>query len=356
MIKDTISIKVNKVERSRITDVDWDNLPFGKVFSDHMLVMDYKDGVWHDPEIVPFEPLLMHPATSAIHYGQSIFEGMKANKNENNEVLIFRPEMNAKRFTESCKRICMPQIPESTFIQLIQKIVDIDREWVPSKEGHSLYIRPFMFATDDFIGIKPSDTYKFIIFTCPVGAYYSQPVNVKIEEYYTRAAQGGVGRAKTAGNYAASLYPAKLAQEQGFHQLIWTDAAEHKYIEESGTMNIVFEIDGKLVTPSEDMDTILRGVTKRAVVDITRHWGVEVEERCVTVEEVVTALREGRVTDAFGAGTAATIAQVAKIGFREELFELPDVTSRTLSNKIKTYLTDLKSGKVEDELNWLLKF
>lgn len=250
----------------------------------------------------------------------------------------------------------MPQIPESTFIQLIQKIVDIDREWVPSKEGHSLYIRPFMFATDDFIGIKPSDTCKFIIFTCPVGAYYSQPVNVKIEEYYTRAAQGGVGRAKTAGNYAASLYPAKLAQEQGFHQLIWTDAAEHKYIEESGTMNIVFEIDGKLVTPSEDMDTILRGVTKRAVVDIARHWGVEVEERRVTVEEVVTALREGRVTDAFGAGTAATIAQVAKIGFREELFELPDVTSRTLSNKIKTYLTDLKSGKVEDELNWLLKF
>ena len=356
MIKDTISIKVNKVERSRITDVDWDNLPFGKVFSDHMLVMDYKDGVWHDPEIVPFESLSMHPATSAIHYGQSIFEGMKANKNENNEVLIFRPEMNAKRFTESCKRICMPQIPESTFIQLIQKIVDIDRELVPSKEGHSLYIRPFMFATDDFIGIKPSDTYKFIIFTCPVGAYYSQPVNVKIEEYYTRAAQGGVGRAKTAGNYAASLYPAKLAQEQGFHQLIWTDAAEHKYIEESGTMNIVFEIDGKLVTPSEDMDTILRGVTKRAVVDIARHWGVEVEERRVTVEEVVTALREGRVTDAFGAGTAATIAQVAKIGFREELFELPDVTSRTLSNKIKTYLTDLKSGKVEDELNWLLKF
>jgi branched-chain amino acid aminotransferase len=356
MIKDTISIKVNKVERSRITDVDWDNLPFGKVFSDHMLVMDYKDGVWHDPEIVPFESLSMHPATSAIHYGQSIFEGMKANKNENNEVLIFRPEMNAKRFTESCKRICMPQIPESTFIQLIQKVVDIDREWVPNKEGHSLYIRPFMFATDDFIGIKPSDTYKFIIFTCPVGAYYSQPVNVKIEEYYTRAAQGGVGRAKTAGNYAASLYPAKLAQEQGFHQLIWTDAAEHKYIEESGTMNIVFEIDGKLVTPSEDMDTILRGVTKRSVVDIARHWGVEVEERRVTVEEVVTALREGRVTDAFGAGTAATIAQVAKIGFREELFELPDVTSRTLSNKIKTYLTDLKSGKVEDELNWLLKF
>lgn len=356
MIKDTISVKINKVEQSRIPEVDWENLPFGKVFSDHMLVMDYKDGAWQEAEIVPFEALQMHPATSAIHYGQSIFEGMKANKNENGDVLIFRPDMNAKRFVESCDRMCMPEIPEEDFVELIQKVVDLDRDWIPNKPGYSLYIRPFMFATDDFIGIKPSDTYKFIIFTCPVGAYYTQPVNVKIEEYYTRAAQGGVGRAKTAGNYAASLYPAKLAQEQGFHQLIWTDAAEHKYIEESGTMNVVFEIDGKIVTPAEDMDTILRGVTKRSVIDIAKHWGVEVEERRVTVEEVVQALREGRVTDAFGAGTAATIAQIAKIGFRDELFELPGIETRTVSNKIKNYLTDLKSGKIEDEMKWLLKF
>jgi branched-chain amino acid aminotransferase len=356
MIKDTLSLNIKKTEKSRINDVDWDNLPFGKVFSDHMLVMDYKDGAWQDAEIVPFENLQLHPATSAIHYGQSIFEGMKANRTENDEVLIFRPDMNAKRFAESCERMCMPVIPEDIFIDLIKKTVDLDREWIPKKDGYSLYIRPFMFATDDFIGIKPSDTYKFIIFTCPVGAYYSQPVSVKIEEYYTRAAQGGVGRAKTAGNYAASLYPAKLAQEQGFHQLIWTDAAEHKYIEESGTMNVVFEMDGKLVTPAEDMDTILRGVTKRSVVDIAKHWGIEVEERRVTVEEVVQALRDGKVTDAFGAGTAATIAQIAKIGFRDELFELPSIESRTVSNRIKNYLNDLKSGKVEDELNWLLKF
>ncbi len=204
--------------------------------------------------------------------------------------------------------------------------------------------------------IKPSETYKFVIFMCPVGAYYAQPVNVKIEEYYTRAAIGGVGRAKTAGNYAASLYPAKLAQKEGFHQLVWTDAAEHKYIEESGTMNILFEIDGKLVTPSEDMDTILRSVTKRSVVEIARHWGVEVEERRITVEEVIQAFREGRLTDAFGAGTAATIAQIAKIGFRKEIFELPPVEDRIISNKIKTYLNDLKAGRIEDEMNWLLRF
>ena len=356
MLQDTLSIKINKIQDSRINEVDWNNLPFGKVFSDHMLVMDYKDGEWQQPEIMPFGPLELHPATSAIHYGQSIFEGMKASKSENGEIMIFRPELNAKRFAESCERMCMPIIDEQKFVELIKRVVEVDRNWVPSKDGYSLYIRPFLFATDDFIGIKPSETYKFIIFTCPVGAYYSEPVNVKVEEYYTRAARGGVGRAKTAGNYAASLYPAKLAQEQGFHQLIWTDAVEHKYIEESGTMNILFEIDGKLVTPSEDEDTILRGVTKRSVVDVAKSWGVEVEERKVTVEEVVNAAREGRLTDAFGAGTAATIAQVAKIGFRDELFELPPVSERKLSNKLKDYLNDLKGGRVEDTFGWLFKF
>lgn len=356
MIKDTISVKINKTENSRINEVDWDNLPFGKVFSDHMLVMDFKNGEWQAPEIMPFGSLSLHPATSAIHYGQSIFEGMKANRLDNGDVIIFRPDMNEKRFAESCERMCMPVLPEGMFTELIQKVVDVDREWIPKKEGYSLYIRPFLFATDDFIGIKPSETYKFIIFTCPVGAYYSQPVNVKIEEYYTRAARGGVGRAKTAGNYAASLYPAKLAQENGFHQLVWTDAAEHKYIEESGTMNIVFELDGKLVTPAEDMDTILRGVTKRSVVEIAKSWGVPIEERKVTVEEIVQAAREGRLTDAFGAGTAATIAPIAKIGFRDELFELPPVETRTTSNKIKTYLNELKSGAVEDKMGWLLRF
>lgn len=356
MLQDTLSIKINKVETSRIGQVDWDNLQFGKVFSDHMLVMEYANGEWKQPEIMPFGALNLHPATSAIHYGQSIFEGMKASKDENGTILVFRPDLNAKRFVESCDRMCMPRIDENLFVELIKRVVDVDREWVPSRDGYSLYIRPYMFATDDFIGIKPSETYKFIIFTCPVGAYYSEPVRVKIEEKYTRAAEGGVGRAKTAGNYAASLYPAKLAQAQGFHQLIWTDAREHKYIEESGTMNILFEIDGKLISPSENSDTILRGVTKRSVLEVAEHWGITVEERQITVEEVIQAAREGRLTDAFGAGTAATIAQVAAIGFRDELFELPPVENRSLSNKIKNYLNDLKAGRVADEFGWLYTF
>ncbi len=355
MLNETLPLKITKTENSRINAVDWDNLPFGKVFSDHILIMEYKDGAWQQPEIKPFESFSLHPATSAIHYGQSIFEGMKANKTADGDILIFRPDVNEKRFAESCIRMCMPMLPEGMFTELIRRTVELDKDWIPNKEGYSLYIRPFMFATDDFIGIKPSETYKFVIFTCPVGAYYSQPVNVKIEEYYTRAAEGGVGRAKTAGNYAASLYPAKLAQEQGFHQLVWTDAKEHKYIEESGTMNIVFEIDGKLITPSEDSDTILRGVTKRSVVEIAKSWGVEVEERKITVEEIVEGLRNGKVTDAFGAGTAATIAHIAKIGFRDEIFELPAVETREISNKIKDYLNDLKTGRIADEFNWCLK-
>lgn len=355
MINETLSIQIERTTNSRIGEVDWDNLPFGKVFSDHMLEMDYRDGEWKSPVIRPFASLAMHPATSALHYGQSVFEGMKANKGQNGEILLFRPDMNARRFAESCDRMCMPVIPEDLFTELVRRVIEVDKNWIPDREGYSLYIRPFMFATDDFIGIKPSDTYKFIIFTCPVGMYYSNPVNVKIEEYYTRAAKGGVGRAKTAGNYAASLYPAKLGQQNGFHQLIWTDAVEHKYIEESGTMNVVFVIDGKMITPSEDSDTILRGVTKRSVVEVAKMWGVEVEERRVSVEEVVNALREGRLQDAFGAGTAATIAPIAKVGYRDEVFELPPVETRELSNKIKDYLSDLKAGRIEDTNNWCLK-
>jgi len=355
MLEDTTTINISKTQNSRLSLVDWDNLPFGKVFSDHMLVMDYANGEWQTPEIVPFDTLNLHPATSAIHYGQSIFEGMKANKTEDGDVLLFRPEMNAKRFSESCNRMCMPEIQEDLFLELVKRVVEVDRDWVPEKTGYSLYIRPFMFATDSFIGIKPSDNYKFIIFTCPVGVYYTTPVNVKIEEFYTRAATGGVGRAKTAGNYAASLYPAKKGREEGFHQLIWTDGIEHKYIEESGTMNVVFIIDGKMITPSEDADTILKGVTKRSVVEIARHWGIEVEERKVTVDEIIVALKQGRVQDAFGAGTAATIAPIAKIGYKGELYELPPLESRELSIKIKSYLSDLKKGNIVDEMNWCVR-
>jgi branched-chain amino acid aminotransferase len=304
---------------------------------------------------MPFQNISMHPAMSAIHYGQSIFEGLKAYRTINNEINIFRPDMNAKRFAESAKRMCMPEVPEDIFVEAIRKLVEVDADWVTSKEGYSLYIRPFLFATDELVGIKPSDTYKFMIITSPVGMYYSEPVRVKIEEHFTRAAIGGVGRAKAAGNYGASLYPAKQCQMQGFHQLVWTDAKEHKYIEESGTMNIVFQIGGKLITPTEDADTILRGITKRSVLEVAKKMGVEVEERKVSVEEIITAAKNGTLEDAFGAGTAATIAQIAIIGYRDERLELPPLEGRTISNKIKTYMDDMKTGRVNDDFGWNFK-
>lgn len=339
-------------EDSQLNQVDWDNLEFGKTFSDHMFIMDYENGKWVNGKIIPFQPIPMHPAMSAVHYGQSIFEGLKAYKSKSGQVNIFRPKLNAQRFAESAKRMCMPEVPESIFLEAIRSLIELDQNWVPAKDGYSLYIRPFMFATDHFVGIKPSETYKFMILTSPVGVYYSEPVRVKIEEFYTRAAVGGAGRAKAAGNYGAALYPAKQCQLEGFHQLIWTDALEHKYIEESGTMNIVFQIGGKLITPSEDSDTILRGITKRSLIELATEWGVEVEERRVSVEEIVSASRNGTLEDAFGAGTAATIAQVDVIGYRDELLKLPPIETRVLSNRIKAYLNALKYGAIEDSHGW----
>lgn len=347
-----LTISVEQCKDSAVNRVDWDNLPFGRVFTDHMLLMEYADGRWQNPKIMPFQDIPMHPAMSAIHYGQSIFEGLKAYKHEDGRLSVFRPNMNAKRFNESAIRMCMPEITEALFVECVRKLVAIDSNWVPNKPGYSLYIRPFMFATDAWVGIKPSETYKFMILLSPVGNYYSEPVRVKIEPFYTRAAQGGVGRAKAAGNYGASLYPAKQAQDHNFHQLVWTDAKEHKYIEESGTMNIVFQINDTLITPSEEQDTILRGITKRSILELASSWGIAVEERKVSVEEVVQALRDGTMQDAFGAGTAATLAQIDLIGYKEEVFKLPAMENRTLSNRIKEHLDALKIGKVEDTFCW----
>ena len=348
-------IAITKTQNSRLATIDWNHLPFGRIFTDHMLSMDYSKGAWQQAHIMPFGPLSLNPGNATLHYGQSIFEGMKAVRAKDGRITLFRPEMNAKRFNESCLRMCMPQIDENLFIDLIKQHVAHEQQWIPNTDNASLYIRPFIFATDDFLGVRPSESYKFMILTCPVGAYYAEPVSVKIEEHYTRAAEGGVGRAKTAGNYAASLYPTKLANDEGFHQLIWTDSKEHKYLEESGTMNLVLVIDGVIVSPSEDSDTILRSVVKRSVVELAKHWGMPVEERRISVEEVVQAIREGRLTDAFGAGTAATIAPIAKIGYRGEVFDLPPVAERVVSNKIKAYMDGIKTGDCADELNWCVE-
>ena len=349
----TTDLIITPCTQSRIHEVDFSNIPFGRIFSDHMLVMDFVDGQWRTPEIKKFEPVLMHPAASALHYGQSFFEGMKAFKQKDGTPVMFRPYENAKRFNHSAERLCMPTIDEEKFVSLIAELVKLDQNWIPQVEDSSLYIRPFMFATDEYIGVKASDNYRFMVFTCPVGAYYSEPLRLKIEEYYTRAAEGGIGNAKAAGNYAASLYPAKLGRDQGFHQLLWTDGKTHEYIEESGTMNIVFMIDGVLISPSEDSDTILKGITKRSVFDLAKHWNIPTEERKVTVAEVVDAIKSGRITECFGAGTAATIAQVELIGFRDELLQLPPIEGRELSRKIHAHLDAVKYGDVADELGWI---
>lgn len=350
----TLDIAIRKTENSRLSEVDFDNIPFGKVYSDHMFVADYQDGRWTDLRIVPFEHLRMSPANAALHYGQSIFEGMKAQKGPDGDALIFRPEKNAQRFNRSALRMCMPEIPEEIFIGALSELVKLDRAWIPDKEGNSLYLRPFMFAADEYIGVRPSLTYKFMIFTCPVGGYYSKPVRVKIETKFVRAAEGGTGAAKTAGNYAASLYPAQLAARQGYDQLIWTDSKTHSLIEEAGTMNIMLVMDNKLVTPPTS-GTILEGITRDSILELAHDWGFSVEERKVTVDEIVSAIKENRLQEAFGAGTAATVAHIAAIGYEGLDYELPAVENREFSNKVLKEMEAIKRGHQEDRFGWILK-
>lgn len=350
---DTDHMKIRKVEASRLPEIDFDNLKFGRTFSDHMFSMEFRDGQWQQPEIIPYESLTMSPATSVLHYGQTIFEGMKAYKNEEGKIGLFRPETNIKRMNRSAERMCMPLIPEDTFMEGLKELIKLDGGWVPSGDSASLYIRPLLFATDEYIGVRPSENYRFLIMTTPVNAYYSKPVKVKIERRYTRAAEGGTGFAKTGGNYAGSLYPAKLANEQGFDQLLWTDAKTHEYIEESGTMNVMFVVDGKLWTPALG-ETVLDGVTRRSVLELARDMDVAIEERRIRVVELVEAMKEGRVEEAFGCGTAATIAHIAAIGDADEMFELPPVEERKLAPKFEKYFRDLKKFRIDDKFDWMV--
>ena len=351
MNTDTIKINIAKTSKSKINEIDFNNIPFGKVFADHMFTMDYKDGEWQSPEITSFQNLSFSPAMSSLHYGQSIFEGLKGFK-KNGKVFTFRAKDNFKRLNISAVRMCMPEVPVEIAMEGLRELLKLDKDWIPENENNSLYIRPFLFATDEYVGIRPSSTYKFIIFCCPVGNYYSEPLRVKIETHYTRAANGGVGEIKTSGNYAASLYPAKLAQEQGYHQLLWTDSKEHKYLEESGTMNVMFVINNTLITPSLT-GTILDGITRRSIITLAKEWGYKVEERQVLVKEIVDAAKNGTLQEAFGAGTAATIASIKTIGFEGEDIELPPIKDRVLSNKLYTFMNSLKRGKEEDKWGWI---
>ena len=350
----TYDITTRQIPQSRISELDMNNIEFAKIYSDHMFLADYSGGDWNNLRIQPYDNISLSPANPAIHYGQSIFEGLKGYKDDNGDVLVFRPVDNFHRMNESAKRMVMPEIPEEVFMDGLIELMKLDRAWVPPHEGTSLYIRPFMFAVDEYIGVRPSDNFLFMIITSPVGAYYSHPVRVKIEKHYTRAVKGGTGFAKTAGNYAASLYPAKLAQQDGYDQLIWTDGQKHEYIEESGTMNIMFMIDDTLVTAPTG-DTILRGITRDSVLTLAKDWGVPVEERPISVTELIDALEAGRVTEAFGVGTAATIAHIATIANDGVDYDLPSGENWKFSKKVLETLDGIKTGRLEDKFGWNLR-
>jgi branched-chain amino acid aminotransferase len=348
----TSNFPIERTAKSRLSETDFSNLEFGTVNSDHMFVVDYNKGQWHDPKIMPFQNISVSPACSSLHYGQTVFEGMKAFRAPNGDLLVFRPEKHLERLNNSNRRLCIPEIPKEYFIDAIDELVKLDQDWIPNKEGCSLYLRPFVFANDPYIGVKPSSAYKFMIFTCPVAGYYKGTVKVIIESDFVRASPGGIGAAKTGGNYAASLLPAKLAADKGYQQILWTDSKEHKYFEESGTMNLMFVINDTLITPSLD-GSILPGITRDSILTIAKDWGVKIEERRISVDEVVEAYSRGTLKDAFGTGTAATITQISAIHHNGNDMILPDVATRELSNKLNKTIIDIKHGVAEDKYNWI---
>ncbi len=348
-----LKIYVEKVKESKLASLDRDQLNFGKQFSDHMFVVDYEQGEWKDASIVPCRNISLNPATSFIHYGQSIFEGLKAHCGQNGEILVFRPGMNLKRLNSSANRLCMAELPEDIYFSGLKELLKLDKDWVPNGDDASLYIRPFMFGTEPFLGVKASDSYRFMIITSPSGKYYSKPVRVKIEKGYVRASRGGTGAAKAAGNYAASLKPAQLAKAEGYDQLIWTDAQNHELIEEAGTMNIMFVIGGKLITPALS-GSILPGITRDSILSLARSFDIDVEERPVRVDELVKAAENGALSEAFGVGTAATISHIETIAHDGIDYKLSHIEDAPIANRIKKGLDDIKRGRVEDKFGWNL--
>lgn len=348
-------ISIEKTTSSHIGEIDFNDLPFGKNFSDHMFIADYYDGDWHDCRVIPFQDFSLHPATSAIHYGQAIFEGLKAEKNPDGEAIVFRPLKNWNRLNISAERMAMPAVPQQIFMDALDILLSLDKDWIPTAPDSSLYIRPFLFATEKFVGIRVAEHYRFCIFTCPVGAYYNKPVKVFINERYVRAAPGGVGFAKAAGNYGAAMMPASEVQKKGYDQLLWLDGIHHRYIQEIGTMNIFFVIDGVLVTPGLELGTILNGITRDSVLQLAADFGYPVEIRDITIDEVIEAHKAGKLTDMFGCGTAAVVSHIGLFHFQGVDYELPAIETRNRSNQLKKRLIEIKSGLAEDTHGWLHK-
>jgi branched-chain amino acid aminotransferase len=348
-----MKITVTKSNHSRVSEVDFANIPFGRVFSDHMFIADYKDNQWQDFRIVPFGHMTLHPSMLGLHYGQSIFEGMKATKLYDGTPVLFRPEMHAKRINKSAARMCMPEFPEDYYVEALHQLLAIDQEWIPKTEDSALYIRPLMYATDEFFGVKPSSTYRLIIFSGPVGPYYAKPVKLVTEQKYVRAVRGGAGEAKAAGNYGAALLATRLAQEKGFDQVMWLDAHEFKYVQEVGTMNLFFVVDGKAITPSTD-GAILRGITRDSYIKILKDKGYQVEERLISMDELVDAWSKGKLEECFGAGTAALMAPVSHIQHGDISIELPAQSNWKIAPMLKSELNGIRSGRIADRFGWIV--
>ncbi|MBP3361912.1 MAG: branched-chain amino acid aminotransferase [Clostridia bacterium] len=350
-----MDIKITRTKNPKRKPEKGEKLGFGKIFTDHMFIMDYTEGIgWHDARIVPYGEISLEPSAMIFHYGQEMFEGLKAYRGVDGKTRLFRPDMNAKRANSSNERLCIPQIPEEDFVEAIKAVVKVDEDWIPEEEGTSLYIRPFIIATDAFLGVAPSKTYMFIIILAPSGAYYENglaPVGIWIEDDYVRAVRGGIGYAKTGGNYAASLAAQVKAHDDGYSQVLWLDGVERKYIEEVGAMNIFFKIDGKIVTPMLN-GSILPGITRNSVIELCKSMGCEVEERRISVDELVEAAHSGRLEECFGTGTAAVISPVGKLRYKNEVFTINNNEIGDLSQKLYDTITGIQWGKCEDNFNW----
>ncbi|TBN17951.1 branched-chain amino acid aminotransferase [Hyunsoonleella pacifica] len=346
-------IEIIKTKSSKINEVDFDDLKFGSVFSDHMLVCDYKDGKWHAPKIMPYQPLTLDPSAKIFHYGQSVFEGMKAYKDADENVWLFRPEDNCNRLNISSKRLSIPELPKAYFMDGLITLLKLDKDWIPTNEGSSLYIRPFVFASGQGFHASPADEYKFIICTAPSGSYFSGEVKVLIEEKYSRSANGGVGFAKAGGNYAGQFYPTQLAKAKGYQQVIWTDDHKHEYIEEAGAMNIFIRINDTLIT-GPTSDRILDGITRKSIIELAESENIPVEVRKITVTEVVDAAKNGSLKEMFGAGTAAVVSPISAFGYKGTDYDLPKLES-TYADFLKKRITDIQTNKAEDPFGWRYK-
>ncbi len=347
-------IPVTKVERSKLTDLPLENIPFGKYFTDHMLEADYENGEWKNVEIKPYQPLLLDPSVAALHYGQIIFEGIKAYRDASNNLAMFRPEENFKRFNISAERMQMPPVPEEIFIGGMRRLIQLDRNWIPAKQDHALYIRPFMFSTDEVIGVKPSEKYKFLIILSPTGPYYAAPMRIYVEETYTRAAPGGIGYVKAAANYGASMHATAEAKRKGYDQVLWTDAFEHRYVQEIGTMNFFCVIGNTAYTPPLENNTILAGVTRDSAMVILREMGLTVREENIDINLIIEAHKAGTLREVFGTGTAATISMIRELKYKDYVMTF-DTGKWIVAPGLKSRLDEIREGKMPDPYGWMFR-